>query len=209
MADDKVTLEVFTDYVCPWCYLGHAVIEELESAKDGLQVKLSPFPLHPGTPPEGLLLTSFLGANLEAVHERLYKLMDELGLEHCERTKTYNSRLAQELGMWGDDQEDSAKSKKLHKAFFNAYFVGDKNLADRSVLLEGIEEAGFDVKVAEKVIDDRTYSIKVDEAWSRARQMKISAVPTYVAGSYITSGFHPLESLMHFIEYAEIQLSKA
>ena len=207
--DDKLTLEIFTDYVCPWCYLASGVIEKLEQERPDIDIHWTPFPLHPDTPKEGLLLESFLGPNLDAVHQRLYGLMDELGLEHCDRTMTYNSRLAQELGLWADSTAEPGLSKALHREMYRTYFVYDRNLAQKAVLLETVQRAGLDSSEAEKVIDTRSYSDAVDEAWAKARQMQITGVPSFIADRFITTGFQPLDELKKFIQYAEIQQAMA
>ena len=204
----SLVLEVFTDYVCPWCYLASGVVEKLEASSKEVEVRWSPFPLHPDTPQEGLLLESFLGPNLDAVHERLYGLMDELGLEHCDRTMTYNSRLAQELGMWADEQVASDKAKAFHRALYRAYFARDHNLANKEVLMDVVDSSGLDVTAAEQVIDERSYSDQVDGAWARARQLQISGVPSFIAGSYMATGFQPYEEILKFLEYVEIQQAR-
>jgi len=206
--NNTLVMEVFTDYVCPWCYLASGVIEKLEASNREVEVRWSPFPLHPDTPKEGLLLESFLGPNLDAVHERLYGLMDELGLEHCDRTMTYNSRLAQELGMWADDQVASNKAKAFHRALYRAYFAKDQNLANKQVLMDVVDATGLDVSSAEKVINERSYSDNVDGAWARARQLQISGVPSFIAGSYMATGFQPYEEVLKFLEYVEIQQAR-
>jgi len=202
---ETIVLEISTDYVCPWCYLASAVVEKVEQTHD-VDVHWSPFPLHPDTPEGGLLLSSFLGPNLDAVHERLYSLMDELGLEHCDRTRTYNSRLAQELGMWADSLKNG---KALHKELYRTYFVRDENLAQVPVLLAAVERAGLDMDAARAVLEQRSYRDAVDQAWSRARQMQITGVPSFIAGNYLTTGFHPYEELSKFIEYVETQKARA
>jgi predicted DsbA family dithiol-disulfide isomerase len=201
----KTIMEIFTDFVCPWCYLASAVVEKVEQSHD-IEVHWSPFPLHPDTPEEGLELASFLGPNLDAVHERLYALMDGLGLEHSDRSKTYNSRLAQELGMWADTKPNG---RALHRELYRTYFVRGENLAQKAVLLAAVERAGLDVAEAEKVLDERSYSDQVDAAWRRARQMQITGVPSFIAGNYLTTGFHPVDELEKFIEYVEIQQARA
>src|SRR6187549_3003798 len=128
-----LSLELFADFVCPWCYLGNAVVMKLQATRP-LKVVRTPFPLHPGTPQEGLLLSELLrGANLDAIHARLYVLMDELGLPHGHRDHTYNSRLAQELAMWGDTQPGG---ERLHELLYEAYFVHNRNIAEHEVLLD-------------------------------------------------------------------------
>jgi len=139
----KTVLEIFTDFVCPWCYLASAVVEKVAQSNSDLQVIWSPFPLHPDTPEEGLLLESFLGPNLDAIHSRLYSIMDDLGLEHCDRTMTYNSRLAQELGMWADSLDGLANGKALHKELYRTYFVLDQNLAKTRFYCQQLKEQAW------------------------------------------------------------------
>src|SRR5690606_40276660 len=81
VADTQNTLpthiDVFIDFVCPWCYLAHQAVNQLQQ-KRSVDVQWHPFPLHPETPQEGLSIsTLFGGADLGEVHSRLYALMDE------------------------------------------------------------------------------------------------------------------------------------
>ena len=190
-------LEIFADFVCPWCYLGNAVVTKLGTTYP-LQITRTPFPLHPSTPQEGLPLSELLrGANLDSIHARLYALMDELGLPHGIRERTYNSRLAQELAMWADTQDGG---EVLHQLLYESYFVHNRNLAEPEVLLNCIDEAGLDRHAAQQVIATRSFSSAVDNAWQRARQMQITGVPTFVAGGYMVSGFRPAEEMQHFLD---------
>ncbi len=200
MTATSVTLEIFADYVCPWCYLGNAVAEKLRS-RFLLQIKRSPFPLHSSTPQEGLLLSELLrGVDLNGVHQRLYALMDELGLEHGERDRTYNSRLAQELGLWADTQNGG---DKLHGLLYRSYFVHGRNLAEPEVLLTAVAEAGLDVNAATEVLTARSFRDALDDAWERARRFQITGVPTFVAGGYQFSGFQPLAEMEKFIRFVQ------
>jgi predicted DsbA family dithiol-disulfide isomerase len=195
-------LEIFTDFVCPWCYLGNAVATRMQTSNP-LRITRTPFPLHPGTPQEGLLLSELLrGANLDAIHARLYALMDELDLPHGKRDRTYNSRLAQELAMWGDTQSGG---EQLHNALYEAYFVYNRNIAEHAVLLDCADQAGLDRSTAQQVLFERSFSNAVDKAWQRARNMQITGVPTFVAGGYIVSGFRPVTEMQHFLDLVREQ----
>jgi predicted DsbA family dithiol-disulfide isomerase len=203
---NPLALEMFADFVCPWCYLGNAVVTKLQGSYP-LQVTRTPFPLHPSTPQEGLLLSELLrGANLDAIHARLYALMDELGLPHGNRERTYNSRLAQELAMWADTQEGG---ERLHGLLYETYFVHNRNLAEPEVLLQCIDEAGLDRKAAQHLLAERSFSGTVDRAWQRARNMQITGVPTFVAGGYMVSGFRPVAEMQHFFELVQEQAGSA
>ncbi|HTQ99202.1 MAG TPA: DsbA family protein [Candidatus Acidoferrum sp.] len=195
-----IELELFADYVCPWCYLGNAVVEKLRT-RFSLQITRTPFPLHPSTPQEGLLLSELLrGVDLDGVHQRLYALMDELGLEHGKRDRTFNSRLAQELGMWADTQTNG---DALHGLLYRSYFVHGRNLAEPDVLLQAVAEAGLDVEAARTVLSERSFRDAVDEAWERARRFQITGVPTFVAGGYQFSGFQPPAEMEKFFRFVE------
>lgn len=206
MTTPPVHIEIFTDFVCPWCYLATGVVERLQKTMP-LTVKWSPYPLHPGTPPEGMALAEMLpGMDLEAAHRRLYTLMDELGLEHGERDMTYNSRLAQELALWAETQHNGSRLAPL---FYRAYFVANQNLADEGVLLALVSDAGLDVAAATAVLKQRSFSKAVDKSWARARQIQISGVPTFLAGGYQLTGFHPVADLQRFLDFVKTRAADA
>ena len=70
-----------------------------------LTIRWIHFPLHPETPQEGRSLAElFAGRDIEPMRKRMKELMAEAGLEYGDRTHTYNSRLAQELGKWADSK---------------------------------------------------------------------------------------------------------
>src|SRR5262249_56919010 len=105
------------------------------------------FPLHPDTPAEGQSLEQlFAGRNVDrkAMHAQMKARMDTEGLPYGERTMTYNSRLAQELGKWADTQPGG---EALHDALFRAYFLQARDISRPDVLLEiaagvGLSRAG-------------------------------------------------------------------
>ena len=112
---DPIKLTVFTDFVCPWCYLSTPRVEKLKQNFE-IEVEWLFFPLHPTTPVEGLPLKDLFAGramDIDAVHARLKALMDAEGLQFNQRTHTYNSRLAQELAKAFDSLRDP-----LYKAYF-------------------------------------------------------------------------------------------
>ncbi len=128
--------------------------------------------------------------------EKLRFTAAELGLPFGPRTRTYNSRLAQELGLWAEDQ---GLGTSFHMAAFRAYFVDGLNLAKHSVLLELVRQVGLQVTDAETVLTDKTYASKVDKDWEDSRFMGITAVPTFVMGQHKLVGAQSLESLSELV----------
>ena len=200
MKTTPLRLEIFTDFICPWCYLATAAVARLKQA-NALDIQWRPFPLHPGTPAEGMPLSELLpGVDLDAVHARLYALMDDLGLEHGPRDRTYNSRLAQELAQWAQTQTGG---DALPPLFYRAYFVDNRNLADTAILLDLVRKAGLDVVAAKTALYTRQFGAAVDQNWELAREYGISGVPAFIAGGYQLTGFHPAGELQRFIDHVQ------
>ena len=157
------------------------------------------FPLHPETPDDGLALEElFAGRNIDisAVQARISRLMAAERLPYGERTMTYNSRLAQELGKWAETQPDG---DKIHGALFRAYFAENVNLAKIDNLVEIAERAGLSGVEATRVLEDRQFREAVDADWQRSRALDITGVPAVVIGDQVLIGAQPYEQLEAFV----------
>ena len=131
---------------------------------------------------------------------RFGALMAEEGLEYGERTHTYNSRLAQELAVWGDE---AGVTDALHDALFRAYFVEARNLALTDVVVDVAATVGLDAAEACQAMEERRYRSIVDAHWERARNMGVTGVPTYIANrQFAAQGAETSEKLAKFIRHA-------
>ncbi|MEK9672261.1 MAG: DsbA family oxidoreductase [Rhodospirillaceae bacterium] len=175
-----ITIEVFSDYVCPWCYLGDNKIKKLKDAYD-IDIELVHFPLHPETPAEGCKLQDLFGSGPEEIatkNANMHRMMAAEGLPFNDRSHTYNSRLAQEVGKWAETQEGG---DAIHDKFFEAYFVEGRNVGDVDVILDVVKKAGLDVDAAKMVIEDRAFKDAIDQDWAKSHQYGVTGVPTFVA----------------------------
>ncbi len=155
------------------------------------------FPLHPETPQEGKSLAElFAGRDLTPMRERMKALMAEAGLAYGERTHTFNSRLAQELGKWADGQPGGAA---IHDALYRAYFVDNKNIGDIEELVPIAESVGLDGELARRVLEERTFKAAVDDDWQRSRATGVTGVPTFFGNDLIVVGCQPYETLEKFV----------
>ena len=153
------------------------------------------FPLHPETPEEGITLEElFKGRNfdIDAMMKKLKQVADSLGLALGNRKRTYNSRLAQELGKWA---EKEGQGDAFHMAMFQAYFVDGKNLADIDLLVEIVEGLSMDATAARSVLEERTYKDAVDKDWQQAYARGITAVPTFMANGMRLVGAQSYQAL--------------
>jgi predicted DsbA family dithiol-disulfide isomerase len=174
-------------------------IEKLKT-EHNVKVEWVHFPLHPDTPPEGRALADlFAGRSPEqrkAMHASMKARMDAEGLPYGERTMTYNSRLAQELGKWADTQPGG---EAIHDVLFRAYFVEARDISRIDVLLEIANQVGLSVAAARDVMEKRTFKTAIDADWTLSRQYGISGVPTFVVGNQGVVGAQPYEVLEELV----------
>ena len=157
------------------------------------------FPLHPDTPLEGKSLAElFAGRDIEPMRQRMKGLMEEAGLPYGDRTHTYNSRLAQELGKWADTQEGG---EAIHDVLYRAYFVDNINLYDIDALVNIAEGVGLDGTAAREVLETRSFQKAVDEDWQRAMSTGVTGVPTFYANDLVVVGCQPYEVLERFTQH--------
>jgi predicted DsbA family dithiol-disulfide isomerase len=176
-------------------------IEKLRT-EHNVKIEWVHFPLHPETPTEGRSLADLFagrGGDRKAMNAQMKARMDAEGLPYGERTMTYNSRIAQEVGKWADTQPGG---EAIHDAMFRAYFVETRNIGDPAVVLEIVKQAGLSVEGAREVIEKRTFKDAVDEDWALSRQLGVTGVPTFVAGRYGVVGAQPYETLERLVEKA-------
>jgi len=176
-------------------------IEKLQ-AEHNVKVEWVHFPLHPDTPAEGRALADlFAGRNVDrkAMHAQMKARMDAEGLPYGERTMTYNSRLAQELGKWADTQPGG---DAIHDALFRAYFVEARDISQPAELLKIVEQVGLPVDGAREVLEKRTFKEAVDRDWELSRRIGVTGVPTFVAGRYGVVGAQPYEVLEQLVQKA-------
>ena len=167
-----------------------------------IDVAYRQFPLHPETPEDGLALEElFAGRNIDipSAQARIAQLMAKEGLPFGQRSMTYNSRLAQELGKWADTRPDG---QGIHDALFHAYFVRNVNLAKVENLIDIAERVGLPSEQTRRVLIERPLRGAVDADWQQAMALGITGVPTFVIGGRRLVGAQPYEEMAAFVSAA-------
>ena len=198
---EPITLEVFSDYVCPWCYLGDNRVKQLKKDYDIVVQKVH-FPLHPETPAEGRTLRDLFNCGpeeIEAKNTRMKGLMEAEGLPYSERSHTYNSRLAQEIGTWAETQDGG---NAIHDKFFESYFVDRRNVGDVDVIIDIVKSVGLDEIEARAVLEERRIKDAVDADWAKSHSYGVTGVATFFNNGQGLVGAQPYEGLQHLMEGA-------
>lgn len=196
-----VPLDILSDPVCPWCYIGYAQLSRaLEAAPNHpFAVAWHPFMLNPDMPPEGMDRRAYLEAKFGgkesavAVYARVDAAAREAGLEidfgAIERTpSTLDAhRLIHWAGLEGRQTPVAAR-------LFSAYFREGRDIGDRSVLVEIAGSAGLDTAMIERLLASDADAAEIRARDAHARERGVRGVPTFVvAERHVITGAQPSE----------------
>ncbi len=167
-----------------------------------IHVKWRAFPLHPDTPEQGQTLKEMfkkkgVQVDVNKIVDQLKTTAAKLGFGFGDRTMTYNSRLAQEVGLWA---ESKGLGHKFHMNVFKAYFVQGLNIGLKDVLIDLIENSGLDPVKGRKIIEKRKFSNAVGSDWKLSRTKGVTAVPTFFYGNNRLVGAQRYETLEKLIQ---------
>lgn len=205
-----VTVDVISDVVCPWCYLGQKRLDKAIAALPGVDVKVSwrPYQLDPTVPPEGKDRKAYMLAKfgdlgrIEAAHERLKELGTAEGIAYdFDAIKVAANTLnAHRLIHWAG-QEGAETQDRVVRALFADYFERGRNIGDAAVLVEAAREAGMDGAVVETLLPGDADRDVVQDEIGQASRMGVSGVPCFVlGGKYAVSGAQEVAVLANAIE---------
>jgi predicted DsbA family dithiol-disulfide isomerase len=185
-ADEILTIDVVSDVVCPWCYLGEKRLEAALVGEAGpVTVRWRPYQLDPTIPPGGLDRAEYMekkfgkSGRLQSVHDNLKRLGAEVGLPFAfdKIKRSPNTLDAHRLIRWA---ASAGVQEKVVDRLFKAYFVEGRDIGDRAVLIEIAGECGLDVKLVEKLLADGADADLVRQEIEQAQAMGVSGVPFFI-----------------------------
>lgn len=182
---------VYSDYVCPWCYVGQAVVDRIMAERDTV-VDWRPFFLRPDTPPEGMRLSAEMRARMSPAHERLRTMAADAGLGMVFPDIIPNTRRALEATEYARVQ---GRLEPFHRAVAHRYYGEGLDVNDWAVVGSAATEVGLDAAEMRREVDAGAFRIALDQSIAEARSFGVTAVPTYVLdGRYAIVGAQPIEA---------------
>jgi len=211
MRSQGLRVEIYSDVVCPWCYVGKRRLEQaLIDMKDRPQAQITwrPFQLNPTMPKEGMDRTMYLKAkfgSLDAFREMEERLLAVGAEEHIpfafeKVTRTPNTFMAHRL-IWYAGRQDHQDA--VVESLFRGYFTEGVDIGSMPVLTQLAGRAGLDVAVVESFLcgAEGTTEVKAEEAVGR--QLGIRGVPYFVLnGGASISGAQPPDIFVSAIQKA-------
>jgi predicted DsbA family dithiol-disulfide isomerase len=215
-----VRVEIWSDVVCPWCYVGTRRFEEAiarfrAGGGGDVEVVHRAFELDPTVPPGGVDLAAYLarkfgGAQrLGQVHDRLGHAGSDVDIDfRWEGKRRVNTFDAHRLTAWALEVAGPAVQHDLHQRLFRAYFTDGLDVADHAVLARLAADAGLDADLGAEVLATGAYAdtVRAEEADASARD--IHAVPTFVIeGRWTIPGAQDVDSFVALLTRARERLA--
>ncbi|KQY14354.1 DsbA family oxidoreductase [Rhizobium sp. Root482] len=203
---DHVNIDVVSDVVCPWCYLGKARLDQAVASLAGevhVTVNWRPYQLNPDLPPEGVDHKAHLAAKLggQAAVERAHDMLTRLGQEDGVAfdfdavTISPNTLDAHRLIRWALT-EGAETQDKATALLFKANFEEGRNIGDHAVLLDIAEAAGLARTVITALLASDADKEAVREEIETARGMGVTGVPCFIIdGKYAVMGAQSVDVL--------------
>jgi len=189
MSQTKLKVIAYSDYICPFCYIGYHRIEKLKKEYN-LAIEWKPFEIHPETPKGGALIEElpFPKGYLETAFANVKRLADEDGLTLKFSEKLPNSRLALYISEFA---RKKGKFGELHKLVLEAYWLEGKDIGDKRLLLDLAESVGLSKKEIESYLDtDEPFKI-LQKYLNELRRYGINGVPTFIIEDRLVVGAQP------------------
>lgn len=201
-----ISIDVVSDVVCPWCYVGKRRLEAALSEWAAQHPDVTPvvywhtFMLNPDMPPEGIDRKTYVsqkfGDRADEVYGRVKAVGQDVGLDFAfdRITRQPNTVVAHSLVAASEPGEAQGR---MVEALFEAYFMAGRDLTEASELMDVAESAGMPREVAQAHLqngDLHSQTIASDQA---AREMGVTGVPFFIFNRRVgLSGAHEPEVLL-------------
>jgi predicted DsbA family dithiol-disulfide isomerase len=219
--EPRVHIDVVSDVVCPWCYIGKHRLERAltltpdTAAQIAVQVEYRPYFLNPWIPREGIARKTYLEtkfgsvARYDAIAERVGAAAAAEGLVYApdKMKRQPNTIDCHRLILWAKNGADPARVKQR---LMELYFAEGADLSDREVLVQAARDCGMDGEIVRRLLAGEDDVARVTSDANTAKEAGIDGVPTFIFdSSVLLTGAQPPDYLASAIARAAGQKAKA
>lgn len=192
----RVKLDIMSDPICPWCFIGKAHLDKAlaEIPDHPFVIEWHPFQLNPDMPPQGMDRRAYLEGKFGG-KEGAIKAYAPV-VEHAEKAglsidfegmkRTPNTLNAHRLIHWAGIE---SKQAQMVDALFQAYFVKARDIGDAEVLVDIAKEVGLEAEVIAKLLEGDSDLEDIRNRDAHSRKMGVNSVPTHIiANQHVVPG---------------------
>lgn len=193
----RMTIDIYSDVMCPWCIIGYGQLQKGLAMLEGeieAEIRWRPFELNPDMAVAGeeqaahiarkynrtAEQTQAVRGQMKAVAEEAGVSLEFSGQGDAPPAMMWNTFDAHKILTWALDSEGPARQTQLKLALFTAHFNHRRTIGQRAVLLDVVEENGFDRAAAEAVLDDPEIANRVRMEQAQAHDLNITGVPAMI-----------------------------
>jgi predicted DsbA family dithiol-disulfide isomerase len=206
-----LAVDVISDVICPWCYIGKRRLEKAIGAVGGqheCRVRWHPFQLNPLMPKDGISRREYRirkfgswerSSDLDA-HVAAAGAAEGIPFAFDRIERTPNTIDAHRL-IWLADQQGVQDA--IVEALFRAYFTDGRDISNRERLIDVVAQAGLDRQLAESVLNCDEGMDAIKAADEQVRRFRVDSVPFFIVNGGITlSGAQPPDTFLRTFKQA-------
>jgi predicted DsbA family dithiol-disulfide isomerase len=210
--NEPVQLEIFSDVICPWCYIGKTklaeAVTEFTAAGGSVELRFRPYLLQPdfrgSSRPLSDYLTERFGSQAGQLSHSATRAGAEVGLDmRMEQALIADTRPAHQLIEVAYRHGGFPTQQVVANELFLSHFNRGEDVADRAILERAGHRANLTADQITEALDDPDVAATVSAGLVEAQQLGITAVPTFVANRAIgVAGAQPPATLLALLEKA-------
>jgi predicted DsbA family dithiol-disulfide isomerase len=208
-SDTAAHITVYSDYVCPFCYLGRESLRRYQDDRDDpLEIEWHPFDLRAGTRnADGSIDDSVDDGKdedyYEQAKENVRRLQEQYGVEmDLDIARDVDSLDAQIVSYHVKETHDYDQWLAFDEALFEALWQDGRDIGDADVLRDVATQSGLDAEVVDEALSDERLRADLHDLFDRARREGVTGVPTFAYDGYAARGAVPPEQLERLVEGA-------
>jgi predicted DsbA family dithiol-disulfide isomerase len=211
-----VKLDIISDPICPWCYIGKALLDRAlaERPRHPFTIEWHPFQLNPEMPRAGMDRRAYLEAKFggkEAAAKAYAPVLERaaeagLTIDFAAIERTPNTLDAHRLIHWAGIED---RQTPMAMALFRAYFDEARDIGDIDVLADIADGLGMDAAVVRRLLQSEADLDNIRARDAQFREMGITGVPTFiVGGQHAVPGSQPAELWIKVIDELDAQIDQ-
>ena len=176
--DNMTKIEIFSDFACPFCYIGFSIADRLRKENSDLNIEWIPYELDSDYPLEGGDLKDIIPEEqIKMSYRRIERLGSEYGLIYNNKTRKFNTNRLHKAALFARDE---GKYYEFAREAFKTIFEYGKNGGKPEIVDEIALAVGMDVGKMNASIDRGAYHKEMEEAENLANKYQIESVPTFI-----------------------------